>query len=285
MFTRFIYDLKYLFIVWIPLILISTLMLWTGPSVALNPPQEDEIEQGARLYAENCAVCHGPEGKGRIGATLAKDWPSIRPDLRVKSVIENGVPGTRMPAWSQQNGGPLSEQEIDALVAFILSWQTGGFIQFYPPPTAIPRPPLTPIPDVQGDPNRGAVLYDQNCALCHGPNGEGRVGATLAKNFPSIRPDLRIRSTIERGIEGSVMPAWAQEFGGPLTQSEINDLVAFLLTWSTPPYPLSITETSTPIYTPIKVLQSQHGVVLVFIFVVIVVFITVFILLRRNTSK
>jgi mono/diheme cytochrome c family protein len=129
------------------------------------------------------------------------------------------------------------------------------------------------------------MLYDQNCALCHGRNGEGRVGATLAKNFPSIRPDLRIKSTIERGIEGSVMPAWAQDYGGPLSATEINDLVAFLLTWSTPPYPPSITETPALAYTPFKILQSQPVAVLVFTLVVVVVLAAVFALLRHNMSK
>jgi len=57
-----------------------------------------------------------------VGATLAKAWPSIRPDLRVRETIENGVPGSPMPAWSQQKGGPLSDQDMNDVVAFILSW-------------------------------------------------------------------------------------------------------------------------------------------------------------------
>jgi mono/diheme cytochrome c family protein len=85
-----------------------------------------QTELGARLYAENCAICHGPNGEGRVGATLAKNWPSIRPDLTVKTIIVNGVPGTAMPAWGQEKGGPLNGEEIDALVSYILSWQTSG---------------------------------------------------------------------------------------------------------------------------------------------------------------
>ncbi|HZD55418.1 MAG TPA: c-type cytochrome, partial [Anaerolineales bacterium] len=71
-------------------------------SIAPGSAQEDnqkQIEEGARLFAENCAVCHGPDGKGRIGATLAKDWPSIRPDLEIKTTISRGVAGSPMPAW------------------------------------------------------------------------------------------------------------------------------------------------------------------------------------------
>jgi len=149
-----------------------------------------------------------------------------------------------MPPWGQANGGPLTEEEIDALVYYILSWQTDGPELIYPTPTAIPRPAITPPPGVLGDPNQGAVLYDHNCAVCHGPNGEGRVGETLAKDWPSIRPDLQVQATIQRGIPGSAMPAWSQENGGPLLEEEVNNLVAYILTWSTPPNPPTITPTT-----------------------------------------
>jgi mono/diheme cytochrome c family protein len=137
-----------------------------------------------------------------------------------------------MPAWGQASGGPINEREIDALVFYILSWQSGGPIYIFPTQTPGLRLALTPPPGVTGDPNRGALLYAGNCAVCHGIEGEGRVGANLAKDWPSIRPDLLVQSTIENGVEGSVMPAWSQEHGGPLPEQDINNIVAFILTWS-----------------------------------------------------
>jgi len=204
---------------------------------------QDQLDQGGKLYAENCAVCHGTDGQGRVGATLAKNWPSIRPDLRVQTVIENGVSGSPMPAWSLAKGGPFNDEEIDSLVCYILSWQSGGAPVIYPTPTAMQRPVITPLPGVSGDPNAGANTFDQNCAMCHGSNGEGRAGATLAKDWPSIRPDLAIKATIERGIQGSAMPAWGQTYGGPLSEEEINNLVAYILTWSTPANPPTLAPT------------------------------------------
>jgi len=217
-----------------PALLLCLTVVALGVS-AVGAQSDAQYELGARLYVENCVVCHGPNGEGRVGATLAKDWPSIRPDLTVKTIIENGVPGSVMPAWSKAYGGPLSEAEIEALMVYILmvyilSWQTGGAPTFVPAVTATSRPPITPVALVQGDPNRGAILFDENCAVCHGPEGEGRIGATLAKNWPSIRPDLAVKATIENGVPGSVMPAWGQANGGPLNESQIDDLAAYVLT-------------------------------------------------------
>ncbi len=202
--------------------------LASATSHAQTPPADPGVS-GERLYAENCAVCHGLQGQGRVGATLAKDWPSIRPDLTVKTIIENGVPGSVMPAWSQAKGGPLTPAEINALTQYILSWQTGGAAQVSPQPTATLIPPITPLPNVQGDPNRGARLFGENCVVCHGGEGQGRIGATLAKNWPGVRPDLNLRNTIARGISGSQMPAWSRSNGGPLSEQDIDDLVAYIL--------------------------------------------------------
>ena len=192
--------------------------------------QTDDLDLGARLFAENCAVCHGEDGQGKIGATLNKDWPSIRPDLTVRNVIVNGIPGSPMPAWSEANGGPLNEQEIKSLTNYILSWETGGVRPILPLPTARARPTLSVPPDIEGNPNRGAALYDQNCAVCHGLEGDGRIGANLSPNWSAIRPGLRVFSTIANGVDGSVMPAWSQVQGGPLSEIDIQDITAYIFT-------------------------------------------------------
>lgn len=265
------------------LVLLTTLIItvfWRVPVLAQDPTEE-QPELGAHLYAENCAVCHGPNGEGRVGAELSRDWPSIRPDLRVKTVIEEGVPGSPMLAWSQMNGGPLTDEEIEALTLYILSWETGGLPDLSPTPTFIPRPPITPIPDIEGDPNRGAVLYAENCAVCHGPNGEGRIGVTLGQDWPAIRPDLRIKTAIERGVPGSPMPAWSQANGGPLADEDINDIVAFILSLPASPQPLELTPTPARAGTP-SAFSGPLGALLVLIGLLVLLVIGVIGALRRR---
>ena len=226
---NFKHSPKYSVLIITAILLVLVLVI---PTAAQEGDDAQLLEQGAQIYAENCAVCHGDDGQGRVGATLAKDWPSIRPDLRIRETIERGIPGTFMPAWGQAYGGPLDNQQLDAVTLYILSWETGGPRFIFPTPTIDTRLSLTPPPGVEGDPARGAQLYAVNCALCHGNTGEGRIGANLAKPWPSVRPDLRVRSVIENGVEGSHMPPWSQAQGGPLTEQDIDDIAAYILTWS-----------------------------------------------------
>lgn len=259
-------------------LVLITALLFTSPAVAQEVAEEELLEEGAQIYAENCAVCHGEDGQGRVGATLAKNWPSIRPDLRVRDVIERGIPGTFMPAWGLAHGGPLTEQEIDATTFYILSWQDGGPIYIFPTATPGSRLALTPPPGISGDPNRGAFLYASNCAVCHGLEGEGRVGATLAKDWPSFRPDLRVKSVIETGIEGSAMPGWSQEHGGPLTDQDINDITAYILTWEGAE---SIEGTQEPAVGPLT--GWPVWVIVIGVFVIIVIAIIYY--SRQNPSE
>lgn len=242
----------------------------------------DQAATGAQLYAENCAVCHGENGEGRVGATLAKDWPSINPSLTVRTIIEQGVPGSVMPAWGESYGGPFSQDEVDALVMFILSWQNGTPPSIAILPTATLRPVLSPVPQVEGDPNRGGVLFDENCAMCHGANAEGRVGATLAKAWPGIRPDLSIKTTIANGIAGSVMPAWSLANGGPLTEQDQNDLVAFIM--ALPAAQVLEPTAVQPGASSLPWLRGWSGV-LVFIVILVLILVIAWVIQRGSPEK
>src|SRR5689334_11287974 len=86
---------------------------WIAPSEVLNFDQ---------LYGQNCAGCHGSDG--RFGAARALNDPLFlnligSDDLR--QVIREGVASTSMPAFAQKFGGQLTDAQVDLLVEQIKS--------------------------------------------------------------------------------------------------------------------------------------------------------------------
>jgi mono/diheme cytochrome c family protein len=86
---------------------------------------------------------------------------------------------------------------------------------------------------------RGAEQYILQCAVCHGPAGEGTLGPALKG---SRLDDNALEKTITRGIAGTAMPAMGAEDGGALKKHQIKDLVIFIRNWDqslivSPPVP------------------------------------------------
>lgn len=77
---------------------------------------------GSRLFRRHCMVCHGGRGEGVIGPALAADKLGVRPDLYLKSVVKQGIPGTVMRSWELSRKGPLSARDIEDLVGFLAGW-------------------------------------------------------------------------------------------------------------------------------------------------------------------
>ena len=80
---------------------------------------------------------------------------------------------------------------------------------------------------------RGAVDFATYCYQCHGTDGQGRVGPRLNGN-PQVNSlsDTDVMRIINAGIYNTdtanlnkaIMPAWNQQFGGPLTNNDIQYL-------------------------------------------------------------
>ncbi len=69
------------------------------------------------------------------------------------------------------------------------------------------------------DGSRGARLYLAQCAMCHGPQGEGGSGPALARTKLARAPDDdALRNVIRGGIAGTGMP------GTRLFEAELRDL-------------------------------------------------------------
>ncbi len=78
----------------------------------------------------------------------------------------------------------------------------------------------------------GRTIYGSQCASCHGEQGEGSIGPALnSKQLLSIASDDLLFGLVRTGVPGTAMPAWSQSFGGPLTDEEIRQAVAFVRSW------------------------------------------------------
>lgn len=186
-----------------------------------------DSERGGMLYQSYCSMCHGVDGRGRVGANL-QSFPGIAVNAAFQQTIANGIQGSVMPAFSDAQGGPLSDIDIVDISAY-LTGVLEGTEPIEPAPTYQP-PDIPPLPDIEGDPSEGAVVFQSNCIACHGEQAQGGFGWPLAKNWPGNQPDIFISQVVAVGIKGSIMPGWGQENGGPLTQNEIEDVTAYILT-------------------------------------------------------
>jgi len=72
-------------------------------------------------------------------------------------------------------------------------------------------------------------VYEQHCTSCHGIQGEGGIGPTLRNNqFVQTGGDQAVFTTIANGRPGTQMPAWLEANGGPLLDTQVNNVVAYL---------------------------------------------------------
>ena len=177
------------------------------------------------LYRDNCAACHGADG--RLGASRPLNDPlylAVVPRSRLRQVIANGVPGTLQPAFAQSAGGTLTDGQIDALVDGLLE-RWGGAKPLKP--SELPSYAAPP-----GNAERGKAVYAGACAGCHGTDGQPRQngGAITDASYLSLVSDQYLRTTVIAGRPDLGMPDWrGYTPGQPLTPRQISDVVAWLI--------------------------------------------------------
>ena len=95
------------------------------------------------------------------------------------------------------------------------------------PPNPIARP---------ADVTDFATLFSENCAACHGANGQNGPAIDLANpEYQALVDDATLRKWISGGMPGTEMPAFAQSAGGMLTDAQVNALISGMRSrWSQP---------------------------------------------------
>jgi cytochrome c oxidase cbb3-type subunit III len=185
----------------------------------------NEVLEFGPLFAENCAACHGAEGRG--GAAIALSSPvylAIADDASIRKVTAQGAPGTAMPAFAQSAGGMLTDAQIDAITKGIRSrWSRQGILD------AASAPPHTP--KLTGDAQRGEAAYKTFCESCHGPAGRGgrKASAISDDSFLALVSDQSLRTIVIAGRPELGAPDWRGNLPGrPMSDQEITDVVAWL---------------------------------------------------------
>jgi cytochrome c oxidase cbb3-type subunit 3 len=173
------------------------------------------VEGGRAAFRVNCVQCHGS------GAAGAKGYPNLNDDdwlwggdlKTIEYTITHGVrnpdhPQTRMsqmPAFGRD--GILNDQQIGDLVAYVRM--------------------ISSQRSADAAAQRGAALFAQNCAACHGADGKGNRQFGAPNLTDSIwlygGDEETIRKTITDARYG-VMPRW----GGKLDPVTIKMLAAYV---------------------------------------------------------
>jgi cytochrome c oxidase cbb3-type subunit 3 len=184
-----------------------------------------EILEFRTLYAENCAGCHGADGRG--GAAIAFANPvylAIADEAAIRKVIANGVPRTAMPAFAESAGGLLTDAQIDVLTKDIRSrWSKQGILDAAAAPSYAPKS--------AGDTQRGEVAYKTYCESCHGPGGGGgsNGSAITDDSFLALVSDQGLRTIVIAGRPELGAPDWRGNLQGkPMSDQEVTDVVSWL---------------------------------------------------------
>ena|SRR5260221_3129802 len=146
-----------------------------GAAYAQNPTMlghpEDyariDIEHGARLYAEHCDRCHGPDGRGVNGVDLRSGkFTHATTDGQLRTVITTGFPTAGMPAFT------FDAADLTGVVAYLRNMNS------------IDRGTLKP-----GNAAHGQTVVETKgaCLSCHRINDKGSRKAPNLSNIGSGR--------------------------------------------------------------------------------------------------
>lgn len=179
---------------------------------------------GEELYLENCAICHGNQGKGGMGIPLAiSSFLDSASNDYLKKTIRLGRPERIMPSFYW-----MSDTQIEAIIQYISSWRESAA-------------PVWSNMTIKGDVAKGNAIFTTHCASCHGSQGQGGKGSGMRFSRPRDLPitapalnnqgflnsvtDEMLQHIITNGRKDTPMPS-ASTLG--LKPQDITNLVSFI---------------------------------------------------------
>jgi mono/diheme cytochrome c family protein len=213
---------------------------------------DQDTALGARVFAQRCAVCHGPDGKGngpaapsmfprprdfssgifKYKSTAAGEPPT---DEDLMRTVRDGLASSAMPYFA----GLLSPEELAAVVQQVKSFST-AFSQ--------PRRPIDIPPSIPSSPEsvaRGKALYtSQGCATCHGGDGHGGQAFDDGSGHQVFARDLTAPWTFRGGnqakdvwlrVTTGIMPGPMPAYTGALSADARWDLANFVVSLARAP--------------------------------------------------
>lgn len=195
------------------------------PTKDSGDPAPSEISDFRSLYGENCAGCHGAQGRGGAAIALADPvYLAIVDEPSMRKVIANGVHGTSMPAFAQNAGGMLTDKQIEVIMRGIFSqWTQKGVLDGRDTPSYAARNPGTSA--------NGEHVYRTYCSSCHGVQGRGGPNGSAITNdsLLALVSDQGLRTIVIAGRPELGAPDWRGNVPGkPMSDQEITDVVAWL---------------------------------------------------------
>ena len=185
----------------------------------------NQVVDFGTLYGQNCAACHGAEGRGGASIALANPvYLAIVDENAAHNVVANGVRGTSMPAFAQSAGGVLTDEQINVVTSGVFSrWERKGILDGTNPPSYAAK--------TTGDAFHGEIVFGTYCASCHGSEGHGgsKGSAVTDGSLLALVSNQELRTIVITGRPELGAPDWRGNVPGKaMTDQEITDVVAWL---------------------------------------------------------
>ena len=174
------------------------------------------VSAGASNFKVHCAACHGSGAQGAAGYPNLNDddwlWGSSPDQIvatighGVRSPVDKDTHQSQMPAFGKD--GVLDDAKIAAVTQYVLK--------------------LAKLDHDEGKATAGQQIFTDNCAACHGDNGEGKI----EMGAPKLADQIWLYKGSADGIAAQVanprhgvMPAWEPQLGA----IKVKELAAYVI--------------------------------------------------------